>query len=75
VPPAASRGDLGGKAGVDDETALGSDCGPDEIIHRHRPVMRVAADEVIGAPGVALGIADRVKLVFGKMTVHGVASA
>src|SRR5205823_14607686 len=75
MPPPAHRGDLGGEAGVDDETALAADRGPDEIIHRHRPVMRVAADEMIGTPGVALGVADRVELVFGKMAVHGAASA
>jgi hypothetical protein len=37
--------------------------------------MRIAADKMIRAPGVALGIADRVELVFGKMAVHGAASA
>jgi hypothetical protein len=30
---------------------------------------------MIGAPGVALGIADRIELVFGEMAVHGAASA
>ena len=75
VSPTARRRDLGGKAGVDDETALGSDRRPDEIVHRHRPVMRIAADEVIGTPGVALGIADRIKLVFGEMAVQDAASA
>jgi hypothetical protein len=56
---AASSGDLGGKAGVDDKAALASDRGPDEIIHRHRPVMRVAADEMVAAPCLTLGVADR----------------
>jgi hypothetical protein len=37
--------------------------------------MRVAADEMVGPPGVALGIADRVELIFGKMAVHGAAFA
>jgi len=37
--------------------------------------MRVAADEMVGAPGVALGIADRIELVFGETTVHRTASA
>ena len=36
--------------------------------------MRIAADEVIGTPGIALRIADRVELVFGKMTVRGLCS-
>ena len=67
----ARRRDLCGKAGVDDHRAVRRDRHPDEIIHRHRAVMRVAADEMVGAPGVALGIADRVELVFGEMGVHG----
>jgi hypothetical protein len=75
VPPSARRGDLGGEAGIDHETPLPPDRRPDETVHRHRPVMRIAADEVIGASGVVLGIADRVELVFGKMAVHGAASA
>ena len=32
--------------------------------------MRVAADEMIGAPGVALGIPNGIELVFRKMAVH-----
>ena len=75
MPPPACRGDLGGEAGVDDETALTADRGPDEVIHRHRPVMWIAADEMVGTPGVALGIADRIELVFGKTAVHRAASA
>ena len=67
MPPAARGGDLGGKAGVDHKAALGPDRRPDEIIHRHRPVMRVAADEMVAAARVALGIADRIELVFGKI--------
>ncbi len=70
MPPPARRGDLRGKSGVDDDRAVRRDRDPDEIIHRHRPVMRVAADKVVGAPGVALGVADRVELVFGEMGVH-----
>ena len=61
--------------GVDHKTALATDRRPDKIIHRHWPVMRIATDKVIGAPGVALGIADRIELVFGEMAVHGAASA
>jgi hypothetical protein len=37
--------------------------------------MGIAANEVIGTAGVALGIADRVELIFGKMAVHGAAFA
>jgi hypothetical protein len=75
MPPSARCGDLGGKAGIDHVTPLRPDRRPDEIVHRHRSVMRIAADEVIGTPGIALGIADRVERVFGKMAVHGAASA
>jgi hypothetical protein len=37
--------------------------------------MWIAPDEVIGAPGVALGIADSIELVFGEMAVQGAASS
>jgi hypothetical protein len=67
---AARRSDLGGKTGINDKAALGADRRPNEIIHRHRPVMRIAADEMIAAPRVALGIADRIELVFGEVSVH-----
>jgi hypothetical protein len=36
--------------------------------------MWVAADEMVGSSGIALGVADGEELVFGKMTVHGAAS-
>jgi len=75
VPPPACCGDLGGEAGVDHEAALCTNSGPDEVVHRHRPVMRVAADEMIGSPGVPLGIANGIELVFGKMAGHGAVSA
>jgi len=59
-PPLTRRGDLGRKPGIDDDGMMRCDCDPHEIVHRHRAVMRVAADEMVGSPGVALGIADRV---------------
>src|SRR6516162_2068271 len=71
MAPSAGCRDLGGKAGVDHKTAVRPDCCPNEIIHWHWGVMRVAADEMVGASRVALGVADRVKLVFGKRGVHG----
>jgi hypothetical protein len=70
MPAPARFGHLCGKAGIDDDRAVRRDRDPDEIIHRHRPVMRVTADKVVGAPGISLGIADRVELVFGEMGVH-----
>ena len=70
---AARCGNLRGEAGVDHHRAVRRDRHPHEVVHRHRAVMRVAADEMIGAPGIALGVADRVELVFGEMGVgvHG----
>jgi hypothetical protein len=35
-PPLARRGDLGGKAGVDDDGIMRRDRNPHEIVHRHR---------------------------------------
>jgi hypothetical protein len=70
MPPPPRRRDFGSKSGVDDEAVLRSNRHPDEIVHRHRAIVRIAADEVVGAPRITLGIADRVELVFGKMRVH-----
>ena len=57
--------DLLGEAGVDHhDTALAADH-PGEIIHRHRRVVRVAADEMVGAPGLARGVADGENFVLG----------
>jgi hypothetical protein len=69
-PPLARGGDLGGKAGIDDDGMMRRDRDPHEIIHRHRAVMRVAADKMVGTPGVALGVTDRVELIFRGMGVH-----
>jgi hypothetical protein len=61
------------EAGVDHEGAAAAPRYPDEIVHRHRTVMRVAADEMIAAPRLAGSIADGKELVvrFG----HGVSCA
>ena len=69
-PPLARRSDLGGKAGVDDDSMMRRDPDPYEIVHRHRAVMRIAADKMIGTQGVALGVTDRGELVFREMGVH-----
>jgi hypothetical protein len=42
------------EAGVDDEAAASSSCQPHEIVHRHRAVVRIAADEMIAAPRIAV---------------------
>ena len=46
---AALRGGLV-EAGVDDETSILADDGPDEEVERHRRVMRIAAKEIVSAP-------------------------
>src|SRR5204862_249919 len=66
-PPLARRGDLGGKAGVGDDGMMRGDRDPHEKVHRHRAVMRVAADEMLGSPRAAPGVTDRVALVFGAL--------
>ena len=52
------------EAGVDDEGAAAAPRHPHEIVHRHRPVVRIAADEMLAAPRLAGGIADGEELVF-----------
>ena len=47
------------ETGVDDEGAPSSFRHPHEIVHRHRPIVRVAADEMIAAPRLA-----RINLTF-----------
>ena len=68
-PSLARRGDLGGRSGVDDDGMMRRGRTPNEIVHRHRAVMRIAADKVVRTPSIALGVADRVKLVFGERWV------
>jgi hypothetical protein len=51
------------KAGVDDERSSLSLCQPHEIVHRHRAIVRVAADEVIAAARLAGGVADGEELI------------
>ena len=46
------------EAGVDKDHALLVAHQPHEIIHRHRRIVRVAADKVVGAAGVALRVPD-----------------
>src|SRR3954471_3002621 len=55
------------EAAVDDERALRPLRDPEEIVHRHRRVVRIAADEMIGAFRFAHRIADREEFIFGKL--------
>ncbi len=41
------RRNLGREAAIDCDDAAGATDQPDEIIHRHRRVMRIAADEML----------------------------
>src|SRR5262249_50438289 len=52
------------EAGVDDKPASPAPGEPHEIVHRHRAIMRLAADEGIGPPRLAGGVADGEELVF-----------
>ena len=62
-----------GEAAVDDEAALVADREPAEIIHRHRPVMRIAADEIVLPAALAGRVAQRVDLIARKVLIvsHG----
>ena len=66
--PALLR-DLRGEARVDDEGALGPFRDPEEVVHRHRRIVRIAADEMIRTPRLAHRVADREQLVLGQL-VH-----
>ena len=59
-----------GKAGIDDDFAPVATQQPDKVIHRHRRVVRVAADKVYRTQGVAAGVFDGVDFVVGES--HGV---
>src|ERR1700722_13643510 len=62
----APRRYLGVETGIDDEGAPAALRHPDEIIHRHWSVMRIAADEMIAAPRLTGGVTDRKQLVIGR---------
>src|SRR5689334_12352911 len=46
------------EARVDDERTASPSCQPHEIVHWHRAVVRIAADEVLAPPRIAGGVAD-----------------
>src|SRR5207245_7449262 len=52
-----------GKAGVDDQLASAAAHQPDEVVERHRPVVRVAADEVLARAARVVRVLDRVDFV------------
>src|SRR5436305_7731598 len=52
------------EASVDDKGAAFTPRHPNEIVHRHRTIVRVAADEMLAPPRLAGGIADGKELVF-----------
>ena len=51
------------EAGVDDEGPLGIADQPDEVVHRHRRIVRIAADEVGAARAVASRVLDGIDFV------------
>ena len=62
-----------GESAVDDEAALVADREPAEVIHGHRPVMRIAADEIVLSAALAGRIAQRINLIARKVVIvrHG----
>jgi hypothetical protein len=65
VLAAALRRHRRGKAGVDHDLAARAADQPHEIVERHRAVVRVAADEVLGGAPRVVRVLDRVDLVLG----------
>src|SRR5207302_699207 len=51
------------EAGVEDQRAALADHRPDEIVERHRPVMRIAAIKIVARPPVVMRVFDRINLV------------
>jgi hypothetical protein len=62
-----------GEPAVDDKAALVADREPAEVIHGHRPVMEIAADEIILSAALAGRIAQRINLIARKVVIvrHG----
>src|SRR5437763_12265442 len=52
------------EASIDDKAAASALGQPHEIVHRHRTVMWIAADEMLAALRLAGGVADRKQFVF-----------
>jgi hypothetical protein len=63
VITAALRRNRRRKAGVDDHLAAAAADQPDEIVERHRAVVRITADEVLRPAPRVMRILDRVDLV------------
>ena len=51
------------EAGVEDQRPALADNGPDEIVERHRPVMRVAAVEIVSRHAMVVRIAHGIDLI------------
>ena len=67
----APGGNSFGKAGVDHHMMIAAAGQPDKIIHRHRPVMRVAANKMFASFGITHGIADSIELIDRQIILHG----
>ena len=57
------------EAGVEDQRPALADNGPDEIVERHRPVMRVAAVEIVSRRALVVRIAHGIDLI--GVAAHG----
>ena len=65
----APSGHFLGEPAVDDEPALVADREPAEVVHGHRPVVRIAADEIVLSAALAGRIAQRVDLIARKVLI------
>jgi len=67
----APRRHVGVETGIDHDGPAASLQHPDEEIHRHRPVMRIATEKILGPmPLGVVGVANRQYFVFHHWILH-----
>src|SRR5450830_871276 len=66
------RRHFGGEAAIDNECPLAGNGNPEKIIHRHRTVVRVTADEIVSPLRIAHRIANREQLIFWQSVGHDI---
>jgi hypothetical protein len=64
-------GHFRGEAGIHHAGRSGPDHQPGVVVHRHGPVVRVAADEMVAPACLARRVAQRIDFVFGELSLHG----
>ena len=65
-PPAALCRHRLVEAGIDEQEPFLVPDNPDEVVHRHRHIVGIAADEMIRPPAVAFGILECKNLIRGR---------